>query len=107
MSYRSFNKIEEELSNDKPNLEIIKKELDKIKEEISDLEWQNQDLDDEVSELESEIYELKEDLKELKQPQEDHNLDDYFMDKILQELVSKWRYSSTKLEQKLKESDLI
>jgi predicted nucleic acid-binding Zn-ribbon protein len=108
MSYRSFKKIEEELSNDKPNLEIIRKELDKIKEDISDLEWDKQDLEDQISELESEVYDLESDLKDFKkQNLEDHTLDDYFLDKIIEELRHKWRYSSTKLEQKLKESDLI
>lgn len=103
-----FNKIETELSNENPNFDIIRKELDKIKEDFSELEWEKEDLEDQVSDLESEVYELKDDLDEFKKKYpEDHTLDDYFMDKIIEEIRHKWRFSSTKLEQKLKESDLI
>lgn len=103
-----FRKINDELSEEKPDLDFIKKELDKLEEEYNDLEWQNQELEDQVSELESDVDDLQEELKEMKQvSEEEHTLDDYFLDKILSDLRYKWRFSSTKLEQKLKESDII
>lgn len=103
-----FEKIENELSEEKPNLDFVRNNLERIKDEYNDLEWEKEDLEEQMSELESEVDDLQQELKEIKQVSEkEHTLDDYFMDKILSELREKWRFSSTKLEQKLKESDII
>lgn len=107
MGSKIFNKIEAELSNENPNLDIISDELRRIKDEYIYMESEVEDLEYQVDDLESEVDDLKEDLEKYNQPDKDHNLDDYFLDKIVQELRQRWRYSSVKLEQKLKESDII
>jgi predicted nucleic acid-binding Zn-ribbon protein len=103
-----FEKIENELSEEKPDLDFIRKNLDRIKDEYNDIEWEKEELDDKVTELENDIHDLETKLEEFKNlPENEHTLDDYFLDKLISEVREKWRFSSTKLEQKLKESDII
>lgn len=110
-----LKKITNELENKNPNIEYIKENLSKIEKDYNDLEQDYNDLEKDKEELEDVIYDLEFDLNELKKEVEEfkhvseneHTLDDYFMDKIVSEIREKWRFSSTKLEQKLKESDII
>lgn len=103
-----LKKIIKELENTNPDVEYIKENLNKIEQDYNDLEWDKEELEDEVYDLESDLEELKKEMEGLKNiPKNEHTLDDYFMDKIVSEIREKWRFSSTKLEQKLKESDII